>query len=99
MLLINAWQGFWIAYFGIPAFIVGADASSPWSWRRSRSIASRMEDRTRERRLPGYAFIAWNGRFTSPAQLGPLLIVIVVSLVWAVTRASPASTPASSRRR
>lgn len=35
--------------------------------------------------LPGYAFIAWNGLFTSPAQLGPLLIGVVVSLVWAVT--------------
>ncbi|MFE9689652.1 ABC transporter permease [Micromonospora sp. NPDC005806] len=35
--------------------------------------------------LPGYAFIAWNGLFTSPAQLGPLLIGIVVSLVWAGT--------------
>jgi ABC-2 type transport system permease protein len=35
--------------------------------------------------LPSYAFIAWNGLFTSPAQLGPLLIGIVVSLVWAVT--------------
>jgi ABC-2 type transport system permease protein len=34
--------------------------------------------------LPSYAFIAWNGLFTSPAQLGPLLIGIVVSLVWAV---------------
>jgi ABC-2 type transport system permease protein len=34
--------------------------------------------------LPGYAFIAWKGLFTSPAQLGPLLIGIVVSLVWAV---------------
>ncbi|WP_377273008.1 ABC transporter permease [Peterkaempfera sp. SMS 1(5)a] len=34
--------------------------------------------------LPGYAFIAWNGLFTSPAQLGPLLIGIGVSLVWAV---------------
>ncbi|TCO50321.1 ABC-2 type transport system permease protein [Kribbella antiqua] len=33
--------------------------------------------------LPGYAFIAWNGLFTSPAQLGPLLIGIAVSLVWA----------------
>ncbi|WP_405433545.1 ABC transporter permease [Micromonospora sp. NBC_00617] len=38
--------------------------------------------------LPGYAFIAWNGLFTSPAQLGPLLIGIVVSLVWAVTAAA-----------
>ncbi|MGX1668996.1 ABC transporter permease [Streptomyces sp. NPDC055400] len=35
--------------------------------------------------LPSYAFIAWNGLFTGPAQLGPLLIGIVVSLVWAVT--------------
>jgi ABC-2 type transport system permease protein len=35
--------------------------------------------------LPGYAFISWNGLFTSPAQTRPLLIGIVVSLVWAVT--------------
>ncbi|MGW0609994.1 ABC transporter permease [Streptomyces sp. NPDC002788] len=35
--------------------------------------------------LPGYAFISWNGLFTGPAQLAPLLIGIVVSLVWAVT--------------
>ncbi|WP_328672559.1 ABC transporter permease [Streptomyces sp. NBC_00328] len=35
--------------------------------------------------LPGYAFIAWNGLFTSPAQLGPLLIGIAVGLLWAVT--------------
>ncbi|MGW2648864.1 ABC transporter permease [Streptomyces sp. NPDC001393] len=34
--------------------------------------------------LPSWAFIAWNGLFTSPAQLGPLIIGIVVSLVWAV---------------
>ena len=34
--------------------------------------------------LPSYAFIAWHGLFTSPAQLGPLLIGIVVSLAWAV---------------
>ncbi|MEU1404773.1 ABC transporter permease [Streptomyces sp. NPDC005728] len=34
--------------------------------------------------LPSYAFIAWNGLFTSPAQLRPLLIGIVVSLVWTV---------------
>ncbi|MFF4014091.1 ABC transporter permease [Streptomyces sp. NPDC001843] len=34
--------------------------------------------------LPSYAFIAWNGLFTSPAQLGPLLVGIVVSLAWAV---------------
>ena len=24
--------------------------------------------------LPSYAFIAWRGLFTSPAQLGPLLV-------------------------
>jgi ABC-2 type transport system permease protein len=35
--------------------------------------------------LPGYAFIAWNGLFAAPAQLGPLTIGVVVSLVWAVT--------------
>ncbi|MFE2263051.1 ABC transporter permease [Streptomyces griseosporeus] len=35
--------------------------------------------------LPGYAFIAWNGLFTSPVQLAPLLIGVVVALVWAVT--------------
>ncbi|WP_086562316.1 ABC transporter permease [Streptomyces africanus] len=34
--------------------------------------------------LPGYAFTSWNGLFTSPAQVGPLLTGIVVSLVWAV---------------
>jgi ABC-2 type transport system permease protein len=34
--------------------------------------------------LPGYAFIAWHGLFTSPTQLGPLLISMVVSLLWAI---------------
>ncbi|MEY9964311.1 ABC-2 type transport system permease protein [Streptacidiphilus sp. MAP12-16] len=34
--------------------------------------------------LPGYAFISWNGLFTDPQQLGPLLIGVGVSLVWAV---------------
>ncbi|WP_042374179.1 ABC transporter permease [Streptacidiphilus neutrinimicus] len=34
--------------------------------------------------LPGYAFISWNGLFTDPRQLGPLLIGVAVSLVWAV---------------
>ncbi|POX42711.1 ABC transporter permease [Streptomyces sp. Ru73] len=34
--------------------------------------------------LPSYAFLSWNGLFTSPAQLAPLVIGIVVSLVWAV---------------
>ncbi|MFB7915823.1 ABC transporter permease [Streptomyces sp. NPDC056061] len=33
--------------------------------------------------LPGYAFISWNGLFTGPAQVGPLLIGVVVGLVWA----------------
>ena len=35
--------------------------------------------------LPGYAFIAWNGLFTDPAQRGPLLIGIAVGLAWAGT--------------
>ncbi|POX48473.1 ABC transporter permease [Streptomyces sp. Ru72] len=34
--------------------------------------------------LPGSAFVSWNGLFTSPAQVGPLLIGIAVGLVWAV---------------
>ncbi|WP_328748082.1 ABC transporter permease [Streptomyces sp. NBC_00285] len=34
--------------------------------------------------LPGYAFVSWNGLFTGPAQLTPLLIGVAVSLVWAV---------------
>jgi ABC-2 type transport system permease protein len=34
--------------------------------------------------LPSHAFIAWRGLFTSPAQTGPLLIGLVVSLAWAV---------------
>jgi ABC-2 type transport system permease protein len=34
--------------------------------------------------LPSHAFLAWRGLFTSPAQLGPLLVGIVVSLAWAV---------------
>ncbi|SDO69124.1 ABC transporter permease [Actinacidiphila guanduensis] len=34
--------------------------------------------------LPGYAFISWNGLFTDPGQLRPLLIGVAVSLVWAV---------------
>lgn len=40
--------------------------------------------------LPGYAFIAWNGLFTSPVQLGPLLIGVAVSLVWAVVATAAA---------
>ncbi|MEY9871537.1 ABC-2 type transport system permease protein [Streptacidiphilus sp. MAP12-33] len=34
--------------------------------------------------LPGYAYISWNGLFAAPQQLGPLLIGVGVSLVWAV---------------
>jgi ABC-2 type transport system permease protein len=34
--------------------------------------------------LPGYAFISWNGLFTDPVQLAPLLTGVTVSLVWAV---------------
>ncbi|MET7691879.1 ABC transporter permease [Streptomyces sp. NPDC005483] len=34
--------------------------------------------------LPGYAFLSWNGLFTAPAQLAPLLIGVTVSLAWAV---------------
>jgi ABC-2 type transport system permease protein len=34
--------------------------------------------------LPGYAFIGWSGLFTSPPQLAPLLVNVVVSLAWAV---------------
>ncbi|MFD7641972.1 ABC transporter permease [Kitasatospora sp. NPDC059795] len=33
--------------------------------------------------LPGYAFLSWNGLFTGPVQLGPLLIGVAVGLVWA----------------
>ncbi|HZR49750.1 MAG TPA: ABC transporter permease [Streptosporangiaceae bacterium] len=35
--------------------------------------------------LPSYAFLSWNGLFTSPRQLGPLLTGSAVSLAWAVT--------------
>lgn len=38
--------------------------------------------------LPSYGYIAWIGLFTSPAQLGPLVISIVVSLVWAAVAAT-----------
>jgi ABC-2 type transport system permease protein len=34
--------------------------------------------------LPTGTFVAWNGLFTSPAQLGPLMISVGVALVWAV---------------
>lgn len=34
--------------------------------------------------LPSYAFLAWRGLFTNPAQTAPVVIGIVVSLAWAV---------------
>jgi ABC-2 type transport system permease protein len=34
--------------------------------------------------LPSYAFIAWRGLFTDPAQTGPLAVGVAVSLVLAV---------------
>ena len=34
--------------------------------------------------LPSYAFIAWRGLFNDPAQTGPLLVGLVVSLAWTV---------------
>jgi ABC-2 type transport system permease protein len=34
--------------------------------------------------LPSYGFIAWRGLFTDPAQTGPLLVAVAVSLAWAV---------------
>lgn len=41
--------------------------------------------------LPTYTFISWEGLFTSPAQAGPLVISVVVSLVWAVVATALAS--------
>ena len=34
--------------------------------------------------LPSNTFLAWRGLFTEPAQVGPLLVGIAVSLAWAV---------------
>ena len=34
--------------------------------------------------LPSFAFLSWNGLFTSPPMLGPILTGIAVSLAWAV---------------
>jgi ABC-2 type transport system permease protein len=34
--------------------------------------------------LPSYAFVAWRGLFTDPAQTGTLVLGVVVSLAWAV---------------
>jgi ABC-2 type transport system permease protein len=33
--------------------------------------------------LPSYAFIAWRGLFTGPAQTGPVVVGVAVSLAWA----------------
>jgi ABC-2 type transport system permease protein len=35
--------------------------------------------------LPSFAFLSWNGLFTSPPMIGPMLAGIAVSLAWAVT--------------
>jgi ABC-2 type transport system permease protein len=35
--------------------------------------------------LPSFAFLSWNGLFTSPPQLGALIAGIAASLAWAVT--------------
>ena len=35
--------------------------------------------------LPSFAFLSWNGLFTSPPMLGPLITGVAVSLAWAVT--------------
>jgi ABC-2 type transport system permease protein len=37
--------------------------------------------------LPSYGFVAWRGLFTSPVQLGLLLVAVAVSLLWAVVAA------------
>ncbi len=34
--------------------------------------------------LPGSAYTSWNGLFTDPAQLGPILTGVGVSVVWAL---------------
>jgi ABC-2 type transport system permease protein len=34
--------------------------------------------------LPSYAFIAWRGLFTDPAQTGPIVVGVIVSLVLAL---------------
>lgn len=37
--------------------------------------------------LPSYAFVAWRGLFTEPAQTTPLVLGLAVSLAWAVAAA------------
>jgi ABC-2 type transport system permease protein len=34
--------------------------------------------------LPSYAFLAWRGLFTAPAQTAPLILGVIVSLAWAM---------------
>jgi ABC-2 type transport system permease protein len=34
--------------------------------------------------LPSYAFIAWRGLFTDPAQTAPIVVGVAVSVAWAV---------------
>ena len=38
--------------------------------------------------LPSYAFIAWRGLFTDPAQTGPLLAGLLVDVAWTVAAAA-----------
>jgi ABC-2 type transport system permease protein len=38
--------------------------------------------------LPSYAFIAWRGLFTNPAQTGPVVLGVVVSIAWAAAAAA-----------
>jgi ABC-2 type transport system permease protein len=38
--------------------------------------------------LPSYGFIGWRGLFTDPAQTGPLVAGVIVSLVWAAAAAA-----------
>lgn len=38
--------------------------------------------------LPSYAFIAWRGVFAQPAQVGPVVVAVMVSLLWAMAAAA-----------
>lgn len=40
--------------------------------------------------LPSYAFLAWRGLFTAPAQTAPLVVGVVVALAWAVVATAAA---------
>ena len=35
--------------------------------------------------LPNYAFVAWHGLFTDPAQAGSVVVGVAVALTWAIT--------------